>query len=378
MAACNSLELRLLGGQSLKSNKLLNFRILSICLVLLSLCACAGQRIVTGELEFGGEQVERIWPPSPEIPRYRYAGELTGEQNFHSKSEAVKSGAAKVLDWIVGLTSSRKESPIVLQRPMSGVVDEEGRIYVTDVSRKAVFVFDGVDGRLNVWDAVTQIGAPFMSPVGVALGADGQVLVADSELGVVVRLDREGRPLGFIGQQVLERPTGIARDPERGLIYVADTLAHNLKVFDDEGRLVETIGQRGKMPGEFNAPTHLTFADNKLYVTDTFNARIQVFDALGDQKMSLGHRGLFVGEFVRPKGIAVDSDDNIYVVESYHDHVLMYDEQGRFLMAIGGTGTDAGQFYLPAGVWIDSHDRIYVADMFNGRVEIFQFLGGSS
>jgi len=344
--------------------------------IVMALSACAGQHLITGTLDFGGEGLERTWPPPPEIPRYRYAGELTGEANFHSKSEAVKSTSAKVFDWIVGLTRSRKDNPVVLQRPMSGVVDDEGRIYVTDVSRKAVFVFDGVDGRLNIWDAVTQIGTTFLSPVAIALGADGQILVTDSELGAVVRLGRDGTPLGFIGEDVLERPTGIARDPQRGLIYVADTRAHNLKVFDDEGRLVETIGQRGEQAGDFNAPTHLAFADNKLYVTDTFNARIQVFDSLGDQKMSLGHRGLFVGQFVRPKGIAVDSEANIYVVESYHDHVLMYDEQGRFLMAIGGTGTGLGKFYLPAGIWVDNHDRIYIADMFNGRIEIFQFLGG--
>jgi hypothetical protein len=57
--------------------------------------------------------------------------------------------------------------------------------------------------------------------------------------------------------------------------------------------------------------------------------------------------------------------------------LLIFDPQGRFLMAIGGSGQQPGQFFLPAGVWHDNQDQIYVADMFNGRVEVFQFLGGT-
>lgn len=358
----------------------MRFRFLSplLALLLLMTLGCAGPHSVTGSLDFLAGDVERAWPPAPDVPRYRYAGQLVGEQNFVNTGDTVRSGAAKVFDWIVGLTSSRQESHIVLQRPMSGAVDEQGRIYVTDVSRKAVFVFDGVNGRLSIWDTVSESGMRFMSPVGVAIGADGQVLITDSELGMVVRLDHDGGPLGAFGKGVLQRPTGIARDPETGLIYVADTEADNIKVFDGFGELVDTIGQRGISAGEFNAPTHLVFVHGKVYVTDTFNARVQVFDARGDQTLSMGERGLFVGQFVRPKGVAVDSEGNIYVVESYHDHMLMYDAHGRFLMAIGGTGTGIGKFYLPAGAWIDSKDRIYIADMFNGRIAIFQFLGGSS
>jgi sugar lactone lactonase YvrE len=169
----------------------------------------------------------------------------------------------------------------------------------------------------------------------------------------------------------------LAWDADESLLYVADTLAHQIKVFDVTGRLVKRIGQRGEGPGEFNYPTHLALAKDGLVVSDTMNARIQVvpLTGTGDARV-IGQRGNRVGDFVRPKGVAVDSEQNIYALESYHDHVLIFDSRGRFLLPIGGTGKGIGSFYLPNGVWTDERNRIFVADTFNGRVVVFQFLGG--
>lgn len=320
-------------------------------------------------------KTDRVWPAAPEAPRYRYVGQLTGEENFRPENEATRSTALKVFEWLVGLVGGGVDR-VVLQRPQSGTVDEQGRVYVTDVSRRAVYVFDKPAGTLQVWD-MARNGIRFETPIGIAPGARGEMLVADAELQGVFRLNREGNPIGEFGQDVLKRPTGLARDAKRGLIYVADTYAHDIKVFDDDGQLLRVIGRRGEADGEFNFPTHLAFAGERLYVTDTMNSRIQIFDADGKWLSQFGKRGLYVGNLVRPKGAAVDREGNIYVMESFYDHLLVFDSQGRPLLALGGTGKEPGKFFLPAGVWTDSQDRIYVADMFNGRIVILQFLGGT-
>jgi len=329
---------------------------------------------LTLRLSEDSQGAPKVWPEPPEKPRYRYLGQLTGEENFSPENGEARSTALKVFDWLVGLVEGDTE-PVVLQRPQSGTVDEEGRVYVTDVSRRAVYVFDKPAGALQVWDMARK-NTRFKIPIGIALGAGDEILVTDAGLHGVFRLNREGKPVGEFGQDVLKRPTGLARDAQRGLVYVADTYAHDIKVFGDDGHLVKVIGQRGEADGEFNYPTHLAFAADKLYVADTMNARVQIFDAQGKFVRALGRRGLKVGDFVRPKGITVDPSGNLYVVESYYDRVLVFNAQGSFLMPLGGTGRGVGQFYLPAGVWSDRQGRIYVADMFNGRVVIFQFLGG--
>lgn len=349
---------------------------LFLCLAawLLSGCASAPAVLHFGMLDSAEGRVLHF-PPPPEVPRYLYAGELIGEANFRRDGEQARGTLRRLFDAITGLDSA--DAPRVeLQRPIAGMADERGRIYVTDMSRQAVFVFDTVAGELNVWNNAHGVTS-FAAPVGIAAGREGEVLVADAELALVARLDAAGNPKGTIGKGMLKRPTGVARDPARGLVYVADTHAHDVKVFDDSGALVEVIGRRGERPGEFNFPTHLAFARGELYVTDSMNSRVQVFSAEGELlKRELGARGLYVGNLVRPKGVAVDNEGHVYVVEGYYDHLLVFGHDGEFLLPIGGTGADAGRFYLPSGVWVDARNRVFVADMFNGRVVVFQFLGG--
>lgn len=321
----------------------------------------------------GGEPPARHWPALPEVPRLRHAGQLVGEANFR-ELEAERPGAAqRFLRWLVGLDAPARTARELL-RPQSGWVDARGRIFVTDVGRESVFVFDEVRGTLQIWEHADR-NARFVAPVAVAPGPAGEIHVSDAELRRVVRLDEDGNPLGSFGAEVLMRPTGLARDPGAGVTYVADSGAHDIKVFDDHGRLLRTIGRRGEAPGEFNGPTHLALRHDRLVVSDTLNARVQVLDLDGTPREVIGRRGLYVGNLTRPKGVALDDEGNIYVVEGYYDYLLVFDRDGRFLLPIGGTGGEPGKFFLPAGVWSDPHNRLFVADMFNARVAVFQYLG---
>ncbi|MEH6616299.1 MAG: 6-bladed beta-propeller [Porticoccus sp.] len=316
-----------------------------------------------------------VWPPEPEVARYAYIGDITGEQNLITKADEARSGFSKFLSLLVGLGGNR-DVPQVLQRPQSGVTLDNGRIYVTDVSRSAVFVFDETAGTMEILTQA-ELGTHFKSPIGIAADAEGFIYVADSELKQIFVLGPDGQPQFSFGHQLLKRPTGLAWDPTSKRLYVADTLAHSIKIFDAKGELFDIIGGEGTAPGFFNAPTHLAFHNNELYVTDALNARIQVLTPDGEFLRKVGSRGMFVGQFTRPKGISVDSDGNLYTVESYYDHLIIFNAAGELLMTIGGAGQSAGKFFLPAGVWVDSKDRIFVADMLNGRIAVLQYLGNA-
>jgi DNA-binding beta-propeller fold protein YncE len=315
-----------------------------------------------------------VWPKAGAVPRFVYAGELLGETNFRASPDAQQSSGRTLLALIAGLSLDQPLAPLVLQRPQGGTVGGDGRIYVSDVSRQAVFVFDPSGGELLVWEWAAK-SERFRAPIGIVVLPDGEVLVADAELGRVVRLAPDGEPRGSFGDAELRRPTGMALDAESGRLFVADTWADQIKVFTPQGSLVGSFGGRAGEPGQLNAPTYLAVAKGKVYVTDTLNARVEVFDTAGRALSSIGQRGLYVGNLTRPKGVAVSPGGLVYVVESYYDHLLVFDDEGQFLLPIGGTGQDPGEFYLPAGVWTDDRDRVFVADMFNGRVSIFQFLG---
>lgn len=357
----------------------------SAILLTAALAGCAGTGTVRGELNYDvrpqNQRAAVVWPQPPDAPRYRYVGELIGEQNFEraGKDELTLGTALK---WVVGLFEENE--PVMLRRPQTGAVGDDGRVYVVDAGRNAVLVFDPnppadgdsdkEGGQLLVWNGGDST-ARFHSPMAVAVVWDGDIAVSDAGLGAVLHVNRKGAAVGKLGDGQLQRPTGLAFDPKRGLLFVADTVANDIKVYDKEGQLVNTIGSPGEREGNLNAPTHLAFADDHLFVTDTFNSRIQVFDAEGMRVRGFGERGLYIGNLARPKGVATGDDGIVYVVESYYGYLLAYNEKNELLLGISGTGMKDDRFFLPSGVWTDKARQVYVADMFNGRVVVFQYLG---
>ncbi len=344
-------------------------------LVLLAL-AVASCTSTPREMRFGivdGQELP-VWPPPPEEPRVRYAGQLVGDDNFRPTARARRTVGATLFKILTGVES--REERVRLSRPQAGMVDSRGRILVTDTGRSAVFVFDPLTGRVDLW-SLADWNQGMVAPIGIVETGAGEFLLADAELGSIYRLDADGEPLGLFAADALTRPTGMARDAATGRIYVADTRTHNIKVFAESGELLDVLGGPGTGPGEFNAPTFLQVHDGTLVVTDSLNTRIQVLAADGDPLKRIGRRGIFIGNLTRPKGVALDADGNLYVVESYYDHVIVFDLEGRYLLPIGGSGSEPGRFWLPAGAWSDGGNRIFVADMFNSRVVVLEYLGGA-
>jgi len=349
---------------------------LPAALLLASLGACS---TTPDRLEFSmptisptNEAQSRTWPPPPEVPRYMYIGDLRGESNKLDNPEQRRSPLARFFAALVGLDSD--SVPLTnLLRPQQVVSDDQGRIYVADPGRQAVFVFDERNSHFSMWNE-NSLGIPLLSPVGLAVH-DGRVFISDSEQGVVLVLDNQGEFLYRIGDNSLKRPTGIAVDTERRELIVSDTDASEIRLFDLDGTPKQSIGSPGSAVGQFNRPTFVHYHANRVYVTDSLNARLQVIDRTDGSAITIGKRGLYVGNFARPKGIAVDFDGNIYVTESYYDFVLIFNPQGELLFAFGGSGDEPGEFSQPTGIWVDSMGRLFVSDMLNGRISIFQYLG---
>jgi sugar lactone lactonase YvrE len=360
---------------------------LPVAFLLVSLLTgCAGGNAIRGQLTYDlrpeAQRTVAFWPPNTDVPRYRYIGELIGEPNFVDVGGEGRNPVIGALRWWAGVDEI--DNPRLLRRPQHGTVGADGRIYVVDTGRNALFVFDprapkeeesdrGA-GQLLTWEFADQ-RTRFQGPVAVSAVWGGDLAVSDAALGFVARLDRTGAPVGQIGMRHLRRPTGLAFDASRGLLFVADTAAHDIKVYDEAGQLVNTVGSPGDRAGEFNAPTQLAFAAGFLYVSDTLNSRVQVFDADGRYLRHFGERGLRIGNLSRPKGVAIGEGGIVYVVESYFNHLLAYTEDNQLLLGINGSGLKDGTFLLPAGVWTDNQGRVFVADMFNARIVVFQFLG---
>jgi DNA-binding beta-propeller fold protein YncE len=199
----------------------------------------------------------------------------------------------------------------------------------------------------------------------VADGLDRSVRVFSPDGESLARLDAGG---------AFERPSGLAVDRARGLLYVADAPAHVVHVLGLDGAPIRVVGGRGNGPGRLNYPTFLAVrGDGSLLVVDTLNFRVQVFDLDGRPAGSIGHHGDGSGDLSAPKGVAVDSAGRIYVADALFDNFQIFDGDGRLLLFVGGHGRSAGEFSMPAGVAVHGN-IIAVADRGGGRVELFEIL----
>jgi YD repeat-containing protein len=260
------------------------------------------------------------------------------------------------------------EEQSAMFRPYSLAVNEN-TLVVGDPGLGAVHIF-GL--KRKTYKKITVIGSiSLTSPVGVALG-DDRIYIADSVLNAVIILDERGRLINEVTD--FHRPTSLAYDVNGQRLYVAETHAHRILILDRDANIIRSIGERGKGNGQFNFPTHIAVADNRLLVNDTMNFRLQVFNLDGEYLNQFGEHGDSVGYFAQSKGVAVDQLSHVYVAESIFSRIQIYSMDGQFLMSIGRFGEGAGEFHLPAGI-ATLGNRIFVADSGNGRIQVFDYIG---
>lgn len=306
------------------------------------------------------------WPSPPAPAQIVYVRAISSPADLG----LTKNFFVRLFEFVFGEESQR------LVRPMA-VVDVAGVLYVADPGAKGVHRFDRPAGRYRLIHG--EFGAALPSPVGLAVGANGDVYATDSVLGAVFVLKPGAEfatRLNLNG--VLRQPTGIAFDPVDKQLLVSDTTSHDVKVFTLNGTLVKTIGRRGDGDGEFNFPTMLWRSDvGQLMVTDSLNFRIQIFDLTGKFVGKFGKVGDGNGDSPRQKGVSTDRIGHIYVADSLLHAVQIFDSSGRFLLSFGGLGQAPGEFWLPTGVFVDAENLIYVTDSYNRRVQVFKYVGAS-
>jgi DNA-binding beta-propeller fold protein YncE len=308
----------------------------------------------------------RVWPPPPEQPRIRLLGMISGSEDL----KAAQSGREVLAGVLRG-----PRPPIKFSGPHSVAVREPNVLAVADTKLAAAHVID-LDQRTHLlvhgWDEER-----LASPVGVTWVGQ-RLFVTDAKRHEVIELDDQGRFRHRFGADVLVRPVGIGYAPKREQLYVVDGGAHQLRVFDLDGRGIGTIGGPGSEPGTFNYPTYLCVHGDRLLVADSGNSRVQLLDLDGACISVFGQKGDGAGDFSLPKGVAFDSDGHIYVVDAHFENVQIFNTEGQLLLAFGQEGRELGRFWLPAGLAIDSKDRIWVADSGNRRLQVFEYIRSAS
>lgn len=308
------------------------------------------------------EEIKIVIPGPPEQPRVAYLASYRGGGDFTE---------TKVLDSLIGESSSPMAANMA--KPY-GVAAKNGIIYATDTIMGVVFVMDPVMKKIRfIGD---KSNGKLALPTGVAIDSKGQVYVSDAKLKQVYRYDENGTFLSNFGMNnEFQRPTGIAVNSDLGLLYVVDTLGHNVHMYSLDGRAVAAFGKRGIEDGEFNYPTNIAIdrRNGNVVIGDTQNFRIQIFDKNGKFLAKFGQVGDKPGMFARPKGVAVDSEGHIYAADAAFSNIQVFNDKGELMLYFGSAGNGPATFQLLSALYFDEEDRLYTTEGFNARVQVFQY-----
>jgi len=285
-----------------------------------------------------------IFPPPPDTARIQYLTHFSSSIDITGK----RSGFMR---FILG---EDKGKPII--KPY-GIAIHKGRIYIADTILGGLEI---IDLNKKTFDYFRPRGLGLLKkPVNCFVDEEGFLYVADVERRQIVIFDPKLKYVASIGDARKIKPTDVF--VYKNKIYFTDLKTHRVWVYSKISR--DSIFTFPKAVQETDpflySPTNLYVFDDKVYVTDFGDFKVKIYNTDGKFLKSIGSYGRGIGQFVRPKGIAVDREGNLYVVDAAFENVQIFDKEGKLLMFFGGTYQGPGYMWLPAKVIIDYDNLKY-------------------
>lgn len=251
-------------------------------------------------------------------------------------------------------------TPVDLNDPLYGM----SRPNLQPQSEPTVFLYDLVTKKIK---SIENIGLKFKGdPEDIYVEQDGSFFITDPVGKQVLHFDANGGWLKTLADPAnLSRPVAVWVDENNQQVYVADGSYSHIVVFDQFGKSVKAIGERGTGPGRFRAITGMTMGRDGLFVLDRLELPIQVLTQDGAFQYSFGEM-----QHVFPTAIAVDEHQLVFVSERSDNTIRVY-QNGKLITTVGGGGAAPGRFRLVSNLWIHQ-GLLYVADSQNRRIQVLR------
>jgi len=288
-----------------------------------------------------------FFPPSPDLPRFQFLMGINDSRDVEGRKSSLS---------LFSLGEAEEQKVQYLLKPY-GIAAKGDVVYVCDTKTAQVSVMDF--GRKKVTQLKGNYGpGKLKKPVNLSTDREGNLYVADVDRKEVVMFNPEGEFVMAFGKGLEMKPVDVGVDGD--LLYVLDFNHSDIKIIDRQtGKLLRTAGQASDNSSDnLSLPTNMTLdARGFVYSTNTTTGKVIKLDRDGHVISSFGKLGDGFGQFGRPKGIAVDDENRIYVVDAAHQNIQVFSESGQLLMFFGDPGLPAGSLNIPAGVAI-SRDNL--------------------
>jgi len=172
---------------------------------------------------------------------------------------------------------------------------------------------------------------------------------------------------GILEGQFTE-PSGVAVNAQNDII-VADTNNHRIQIFDKEGRFKFQFGEVGKRDGQLLYPNRVAVVKTSgdIIVTERSPThQIQIYNQYGQFVRKFGANIL-----QHPRGVCVDSKGRIIVVECKVMRVIIFDQMGNVLNKFGCSK----HLEFPNGVVVNDRQEIFISDNRAHCVKVFDYEG---
>lgn len=266
---------------------------------------------------------------------------------------------------------SKGQAPGQFDDP-TGIAVSGDEVFVSDARNSRIQVFDK-QGHFKRAFGQAQLGRPMNLDI-----ADGKLFVPDYFKDAVFVFSLAGDYLRSIkAADSLNSPGGVAVRAD-GTLLVADTYAKRVLNINRDGKVLQVWGTRdqgGIAAGKFSYPTDVAVApDGGFYVADGYNDRIQQFGPHGHfvrkwgGPFGLNIYGPFKGWFTTVNSVAIGPDGVLFAADFYNDRIQTFDATGKFLTAfspdnVGGPG------HTETAVAVDSDGTVFSANFKGNRVE---------
>jgi sugar lactone lactonase YvrE len=284
--------------------------------------------------------------------------------------------------------------------------------------------FAGTGTADALGDSGPAAAADLNYPMGVAMDTAGNLYIADSGNNRIRKVTSGGVISTVAGtgaasfggddaaatQALLARPTGVAIDAD-GNILIADSANQRIREITTDGNIHTVVGNGIQgfsgdggpaVSAELNTPLAIGLDSTaNLYIVDSFNFRIRkatpatilaatsttattitsgtITTIAGNGTAGFGGDGgpATSAQLYLPAGLTVDSAGNLFIADYVNRRVRKVTSSGVISTVAGtgmeGFGGDGGPaasalFHLPTSVAVDSTGNLYIADSSNSRV----------
>lgn len=289
--------------------------------------------------------------------------------------------ALAVLAWAGGALNWNREPPYELAQGWGEEGEETGRFNSPTgiaVHGREVFVADARNNRIQVFDQQGAFKRAFGEemlgrPMNLEIAGD-RLYVPDYFKDVIhiFTLDGEHRK-AISADDGLESPGGVAVRAD-GSLLVADTYAQRVVHITPHGKVLKSWGEQEAGPGAFSYPTDVAIApDGGFYVADGYNDRIQQFGPDGvlvrkwGGPFAMNIFGPFKGWFATVTSLAVSADGFVFAADFYNDRIQKFTASGGYLTSFGEKPEGPGHSQI--GVAVDGSGAVWSTHFAGHRVQ---------